>query len=203
MKPETIPSQQVKVLFLGPLGTYSHQAVRKFVRNEPADLIACRSIQDAVTKGAEDARLGRPVVVMVPVENSTLGIVQEALQCLSDPNLFFANGLSIVDEVDLTVAHALIIRALDSSVSNPLSRIEQVRSHEQALGQCSEFLNQHVPQAQRFFSNSTAEAVSYLRHAPAGRVAAVASELCAEMFGMQVIARNIQKSNGMYKDNVV
>ena len=177
--------------------------MRKFVRNEPADLIACRSIQEAVTKGAEDARLGRPVVVMVPVEISRLGIVQEELQCLSEPNLFFANGLSFVDEVDLTVAHALIIRALDSSVSNPLSRIEQVRSHEQALGQCSEFLNQHVPQAQRFFSNSTAEAVSYLRHAPAGRVAAVASELCAEMFGMQVIARNIQKSNGMYKDNVV
>lgn len=187
-------AEPTKVVFLGPLGTYSHQAVRNFVGDEQAVLEPRTSIQEAVQYGAENARIGCPVVVMMPVENSTLGIVHEALECMSDPALFRPDGLRIVDEVDLTVAHALIIKAPNTPHPRPFDAIQQVHSHEQALGQCAEFLDANLPHATRSPTHSTAEAVAMLEHCPPGTVAAIASEICADMFGMHVLARSVQMS---------
>ena len=198
MDPTAKTSESIKVVFLGPLGTYSHQAVLKFSGKFPLQLDPRTSIQEVVLRGAQDARIGRSVVVILAVENSTRGIVHEALQSLSNPHLFSRTGLRIVDEVDLTVAHALIVK---STLPNPFELIKEVHSHEQALGQCEDFLNKNLPHALRVQSHSTAEAVAKLDHSPPGSVAAIASEFCAQMFGMQVLAKSIQMAQCMLMDH--
>lgn len=198
MDPTAKTPESTKVVFLGPLGTYSHQAVLKFSGKAPVQLVPRTSIHEVVLHGAQDARLGRTVVVILPVENSTLGIVHEALESLSNPHLFSKHGLRIVDEVDLTVAHALIVK---SPAPHPFESIKEVHSHEQALGQCEDFLNKNLPHALRISSHSTAEAVAKLNHSPPGSVAAIASELCAQMFGMQVVAESIQLAQCMLADS--
>ena len=198
MDPTAKTPESIKVVFLGPLGTYSHQAVLKFSGKGTLQLVPQTSIREVVLHGAQDARLGHTVVVILPIENSTRGIVHEALESLSNPHLFSQHGLRIVDEIDLTVAHALIVKSI---IPNPFETIKEVHSHEQALGQCENFLNKYLPHALRIPSHSTAEAVAKLNQSPPGRVAAIASELCAEMFGMPVLAKSIQMTQCMSMDH--
>ena len=96
------------------------------------------------------------------------------------------------------MAHALIVKSI---IPNSFESIKEVHSHEQALGQCEKFLNKHLPHALRIPSHSTAEAVAKLNQSPPGRVAAIASELCAEMFGMPVLAKSIQMTQCMSMDH--
>ena len=198
MDPTAKTPESIKVEFLGPLGTYSHQAVLKFSGKGTFQLVPQASIREVVLHGAQDARLGHTVVVILPIENSTQGIVHEALESLTNPHLFSQHGLRIVDEIDLTVAHALIVKSI---IPNSFESIKEVHSHEQALGQCEKFLNKYLPHALRIPSHSTAEAVAKLNQSPPGRVAAIASELCAEMFGMPVLAKSIQMTQCMSMDH--
>ena len=112
MDPTAKTPESIKVVFLGPLGTYSHQAVLKLSGKGTLQLAPQTSIREVVLHGAQDARLGHTVVVILPIENSTQGIVHEALESLTNSHLFSQHGLRIVDEIDLTVAHALIVKSI-------------------------------------------------------------------------------------------
>ncbi|MDD3885292.1 MAG: prephenate dehydratase [Victivallaceae bacterium] len=159
------------IAFLGPNGTFSHQAViEKF--GHGVTLLPQRSIAD-VFRSVEN---GRADYGMVPVENTTEGVVNQTLDALMN------SGVGIVAEHELPVR--LILYGT--------GRIEDVRcvySHPQPFGQCREYLTSRLPGASQIEVTSTARAMEL-----AGRdsdSAAIAGKLAGELTPLPVLAENI------------
>ncbi|MFA5058132.1 MAG: prephenate dehydratase [Opitutaceae bacterium] len=160
------------VAYLGPEATNSHQAaMKKF--GASVDYHGMATIADiftAVEKGEADCGV-------IPIENSTEGSIREAL------DQFVDSDLKVVSQIYLEITHALIS-------ASPLEKIEKVYSKDQALAQCRRWLQRNLPHAQILSSVSTAKAVQIARKTPG--VAAVASPLAAEHYGVPVVEANIQ-----------
>ena len=126
------------VVYLGPEGTFTHQAARKnfggSVRLQPLRTIA--EIFEAVERG----KAGYGVI---PIENSNAGAVTGALDMLAE------SDLKIIAQIQLAVEQCLISRA-------PLEKIERVLSKDLGLAQCSQWLMHHLPNAALIPTDSTA-----------------------------------------------
>ncbi len=164
---------QRPVAYLGPEGSFTQQAqVRAFGSSVPA--LPLRSIADvfaAVESG--EASYG-----VVPVENSTEGVVSHSLDLLAE------SELKVVAQVTLSVEQCLVGQG-------PLAEVKQVLSKDIALAQCRGWLSRHLPGATLTETESTAGAVEQVAREPTGR-AAVASASAAESRGVPVLARGIQ-----------
>ncbi|MBS0631088.1 MAG: prephenate dehydratase [Verrucomicrobia bacterium] len=160
------------IAYLGPEATNTHQAaMKKF--GASVDYHAMATIGDiftAVEKGEAD-------YAVIPIENSTEGSVRDAL------DLFIESDLKIVSQIYLEITHSLIS-------NSPLEGIKKVYSKDQALAQCRNWLQRHVPHAQLIDAPSTARAVQIAKEEPGA--AAVATELAAATYGVPVLAKNIQ-----------
>lgn len=163
----------LSVAFLGPLGTYSEEAASKQFGglSHPVQCASIDEVFQSVETGAADYGV-------VPVENSTEGAIGRTL------DLLLATGAQICGEVTLPVHHNLIGREGDRT------GIARVYSHAQSLAQCHEWLNRNLPGVERQAVASNAEAAR-LAAAQAG-VAAIASKRAGELFGLQVLAENIE-----------
>jgi chorismate mutase/prephenate dehydratase len=161
------------VAFLGPEGTYSQEAaVKHFGGATP--LIACSSI-DEVFRRVEEGATGYAVV---PVENSSEGAIGRTL------DLLLATPARICGEVNLPIRHCLM------SKSKSRASIRKVYSHSQSLGQCQRWLARNLPNAQVIAAVSNAEAA---RLAARERgAAAIAGKTAAELYGLTLLARNIE-----------
>ena len=158
--------------YLGPEATYTHQAaLRNF--GVSLDYRAIKTIPDVFA----EVESGRADYGVIPIENSTEGAVFHSMDMLVE------SPLQICSQVYLAIEHCLISQS-------GLEQIKEVRSKDQALGQCREWLSRHLPAAARIDVVSTADAVCSAQ-ADAG-LAAVASELCAQRYGVPVQARGIQ-----------
>ena len=115
---------------------------------------------------------------MVPVENSTEGVVTRSL------DLLLNSPLHIVGEISLLVRHHLLRK--EASIEG----IEVVLAHPQALAQCQGWLNKHLPQAERRAVSSNAEGARLAASNPAW--AGIASERAGAEFGLHIAARAIQ-----------
>ncbi|HEV8446327.1 MAG TPA: prephenate dehydratase [Gemmatimonadaceae bacterium] len=164
---------EAHVAFLGPAGTFTHEAARVLC-GPNARYDACSTIDavfDAVRR--KDAPNG-----VVPIENSTEGSVTQALDCL------LAGDVRIAGEMVLDIVHCL------ASHAATIAEIERVYSHPQALAQCRRWLAANVPQARLVDSPSTAAAV---RHAAGDhRGAAIGSRFAAALHGVPVLHEAIQ-----------
>jgi len=168
----------LRVAFLGPEGTFSHQAVKSqfghSVQVMPQGSIP--SVFQSVERGQADYGV-------VPVENATEGAVDPTLDAFLD------SSLRIVAEILLPVDLALLMRHdLD------LSRVKRIYSHPQPLGQSQHWLAAHLPGAVTVAASSTTEAARMAREDAEG--AAVASELAAQLFDLKVAAASIQDLGG-------
>jgi chorismate mutase/prephenate dehydratase len=162
-----------RVAVLGPVGTFCEQAAIEFF-GSAAELIYCNSFDEvfqATTAGT--AQYG-----VVGVENSTEGAVARSL------DLFLRTPVHVIGEVSLLVRHHLLRQ------SPSLEGIDVVLAHPQALGQCQEWLNKHLPQAERRAVSSNAEGARLAATNPAW--AGLASERAASEFGLHVAAHAIQ-----------
>ena len=161
------------VAFLGPEGTFSHEAVLKHFGHSvsPQPLIAFDEVFREVESGSAD-------YAVVPVENSTEGAVNYTL------DLLLKTPLKICGEVELRIHDHLMSRESD------LKSIDLVYSHAQTLAQCREWLDAHLPNVERIPVSSNAEAVR--RAAEEGGAAAVAGISAAERFALPVLVRNIE-----------
>ncbi len=164
---------RVTVAFLGPVGTYSEQAVwRQF--GQAVEALSCVSI-DEVFRSVE---AGTAAFGVVPVENSTEGTINRTL------DLLLQTTLSISGEVALPVHHSLMTR------SGNMEQVTRICAHSQALAQCQAWLNQHYPHIERQAVASNGEAA---RLATEDRqVAAIASEMAAKRYGLSIVHANIQ-----------
>jgi len=162
----------LSVACLGPKGTFSEEAVVKhFGSQTPATL--CGSI-DEVFRAVEAGSVGYGVV---PVENSTEGAVGRTLDNL------LSTPLKICGEVVLPVHQNLLSRAAT------IAAVTRIYSHAQSLAQCSRWLNQNCPRAELVPVASNAEAA---RMAAEADTAAIAGRSAAELYGLPVLAANIE-----------
>src|SRR3954469_6773696 len=162
-----------RVAYLGPAGTFSEEAALGFFGSSIVR-VPCASIDEvfsATSSGAADFGV-------VPVENSTEGVVARSL------DLFLHTPLFIIGETSLFIRQNLLRR------ENSLDGIRAVCAHPQALAQCHGWLSHHLPDAERRPMASNAEGARQASLDPA--LAAIASARAASEFGLHVLAPAIQ-----------
>ena len=163
----------IRVAFLGPAGTFSEQAALQFF-GASIEPLPCVSI-DEVFRATAAGSAGYGVV---PVENSTEGVVSRSL------DLLLNTPLHIVGECSLLVRHNLL------RLSDSLDGIEAVYAHPQALAQCQGWLNTHLPDAERHAAASNAEGARLASTNPSW--AGIASDRAAARYGLHTAAQAIQ-----------
>jgi chorismate mutase / prephenate dehydratase len=166
--------QPLTIAYLGPPGTYTEAAaVTQF--GHFARTRALGSI-DEVFREVESEAVHYGVV---PVENSTEGMVNHTLDC------FMESSVLICAEVELPIHHAFLVSA--RRVDQPIT---EIISHAQSLAQCRGWLDSHYPGVQRTSVNSNAEAARLV--ADRSDAAAIAGEMAAERYGLKVLATRIE-----------
>ena len=159
--------------YLGPEGTFSQEAAVKHFGGHTA-FAPCGSI-DEVFRRVETGGVGYGVV---PVENSTEGAIGRTL------DLLLATPARVCGEVMLPIRQCLMARR------GRLGDIRKVYSHAQSLSQCQQWLARNLPQAGRIAVVSNAEAA---RLAARERgVAAIGPRSAAALYGLKLLARNIE-----------
>ncbi|MEX0618732.1 MAG: prephenate dehydratase [Pseudohongiellaceae bacterium] len=163
-----------RVAFLGPQGTFSHSAV---LRQFPAevslkDFVTIDEVFTAVENGEADFGV-------VPVENSTEGAVNNTQDCLVD------TSLKIVGEVIVPIEHHFLFKR-----GTDITRINKVVSHKQSLAQCRKWLVAQWPNLAQEEVASNAEAAR--RATVEDNVAAIAGEMAATIYGLEIAVSRIQ-----------
>ncbi len=162
------------IAYLGPEHTWTHQAaLSKFgasLRYSPQSSIA--DVFSEVSRGRADYGV-------VPIENSTEGAVSHTL------DVFMDSDLRICAQILLRIDHNLAARG-------PLSQVRQVFSHSQSLGQCRQWLREHLPTAELVPVSSNTRGAEIA--ANTANTAAICGELAAAHYGLTILERSIQDS---------
>jgi len=165
--------EPLKVAYLGPEGTFTQQAVnRHFGHSVHAMSVpGIDEVFDQVHSG--DADFG-----VVPVENSTQGIVSHTL------DMFLRSDLKICGEVELRIHQNLL------TLATSVNQIERVYSHEQSLSQCKGWLRDNLPGVELIAVGSNSDAARRVRNAP--EAAAIAGRSAADVYGLPVLFSDIE-----------
>ena len=162
------------VAFQGEPGAYSEQACRQFFGND-VKRIACPSFKSLF----DTVHRGEATCLMIPVENSVAGTVTNAIDLLIDYDF------NVIGEEIVKVDHCLM-----APEGTQLSDVKRVMSHWQALAQCNDTLkHMGVEQVPHY---NTAGAAKDLAASKEPNTAALASELSAEIYNLNILARNVQ-----------
>lgn len=165
--------RRVVVAFLGPVGTFSEQAVYQQF-GHAIQVLPCVSI-DEVFRATE---AGTADFGVVPIENSSEGAINRTL------DLLLQTSLAISGELAIPVQHSLM------SKSGNMDGITRICAHSQALAQCQAWLNQHYPHIERHAVASNAEAARMA--SGDATVAAIASEIAGQQYNLGVVSAHIQ-----------
>ena len=165
----------LKVAFLGPEGTFTQAAVLKHFGHSVRAL-ALPSTDDVF----QEVQAGTANFGVVPIENSSEGTVNNTL------DRFISTSLHICGEVELRIHHYLIGRM------KALEQIQRICAHPQALGQCRGWLDEHLPSIERVPVASNAEGARRARDERG--TAAIAGETAAEIYGLEILAPQIEDS---------
>jgi len=169
----------LEVACLGPLATYTHLAgVRHF--GSSAKFIPVKSIKEVF----EAVEYSQADYGVVPIENSTEGVVSYTL------DMFIDYDLRITAEVMLEISHNLL------SITGKMEEIEKIYSHPQATAQCRTWLERNLPDVPIFEATSTAQAAERAAQDPSA--AAIASELAAKTYNLSFVQRNIEDRKNNY-----
>ena len=172
--------QPLTIAYLGPPGTYTESAAIKqfghFVTTR-----AHSSIDEVFREvETEAAHYG-----VVPVENSTEGMVNHTLDC------FLTSSLMICSEIQMPIHHALMVH-----MRSDIKEVQEIYSHEQSFAQCRRWLDTNYPNVTRTPVHSNAEAARLA--AESEGTAAIAGEMAAERYGLRVVETHIEDEH----DNV-
>jgi chorismate mutase / prephenate dehydratase len=165
--------KNIQVAFLGPVGTYSEQAMHGYF-GQSIEGLACPSI-DEVFRAVE---AGGAEYGVVPIENSTEGAVSRTLDLLLETQLLIGGELA------LPIHHNLL------TLSGDLTGVKRVCAHPQALAQCQRWLSTQAPHLERQTVSSNAEGARLAAQDPA--VAAIAGDRAATQYGLQIVYSLIQ-----------
>jgi chorismate mutase/prephenate dehydratase len=165
--------EPLKVAYLGPEGTFTQMATKKQFGDSVIGmpLVTVDDVFREVT--SESCNYG-----VVPVENSTEGVINHTL------DNFMNSNLRICGEVELRVHHHLMVSPQAEG------EIKRIYSHQQTLGQCRRWLNGHYPNVPRLTATSNAEAAR--RVAEEKDAAAIAGEIAADIYDLKILSRQIE-----------
>lgn len=163
----------MKVAFLGPKATFSHLATMQHF-GLSAELVPLKAIPAVF----EEVEKGKAYYGVVPVENSTEGVVSHTL------DMFVDSGLTITAEIMLEVHHDMLSR------TGRLEDIKKVYSHQQPLAQCRKWLDENLPGVPLVDVSSTATAAQIV--SDDYTAAAIASELAASLYDLKVVRSRIE-----------
>jgi len=168
----------IRAGYLGPEGTFTHEALIDAAGGAELELVSFPTIYDTVM-AVHDRAVDR---ALVPIENSLEGSVNATLDALS----LETEDVAIVGEVVHPIRHCLIARG-----ELELEQIETVVSHPQATAQCARFIRTRLPGARVLQGSSTAEAVRVVadHHGP---WAALGNRLAAERYGCVVLRAGVE-----------
>ncbi|NLM94971.1 MAG: prephenate dehydratase [Firmicutes bacterium] len=172
----------MKVGYLGPPGTFSHEAALRVVGDGPGLLCPYPTIP-AVFAALEGGQIETGVV---PVENSLEGSVVQTMDILAR-----SRDVQVRGEVVIPIEHYLL------GLPGKSKTVELIISHPQALAQCQEYLGRRYPNARLVHVESTAKAASSLPRF-LGRAAAVGPRALAALYGLEILAGQIQDSRDNY-----
>lgn len=161
------------IAFQGEPGAYSHQACIEAQPNLAP--IPCRTFEDVI----DAVRKGDAELAMLPVENSTYGRVADIHHLLP------ASGLHIIDEAFVRVHINLL-----APKGTRLDQVKNAMSHPVLLGQCRDFLAEHG--IHRITGADTAGSAQHVAEVNNPELAALASELAGDIYGLDVLARHIE-----------
>lgn len=163
--------KRLTVSYFGPEATYTHQAaVKHFGR---AEFVPEKSIGDVF----DDVESGRADYGVVPIENSTEGVVNHTL------DMFMESDLVICAERQDPISHCFM-------AAPGTGKIKRIASHPQALAQCRKWLESHMAGVPVDTAASTADAAAQAALHPG--VAAIASPLAADIYRLNILAPAIQ-----------
>jgi chorismate mutase / prephenate dehydratase len=165
--------QPLKIAFLGPEGTFTQTAALKHFGHSVHTLPLA-----AIDEVFREVEAGSAHYGVVPVENSTEGVVNHTLDML------LHSPLKICGEVELRIHQHLL------STASSLGDITRLYAHQQSLAQCREWLDANLPHAERVPIGSNAEAAARAREEEG--TAALAGVTAAELYGLGVLASNIE-----------
>jgi chorismate mutase / prephenate dehydratase len=162
----------MSIAYLGPEATFTHQAaIQKF--GSSLRYVSQKTIADVF---AEVSR-NRADYGVVPVENTTEGVVTHTL------DMFVDSDLKIVSQIVLPIQYCL-------AGNCRLQDIKRLYVHPQALGQCRQWVQEHLPKVEIFETSSNARSAEL---AAQGKVnAAITGILAAEKYGLPVLKQDIQ-----------
>jgi chorismate mutase / prephenate dehydratase len=165
--------QPLTVAFLGPEGTFSHQASKEHF-GLGARLLPGRTIHDVF----DEVERGRAAYGVVPIENTTEGVVGETL------DRFRSTTVHIVAEQVIEVSHHLLNK------SGRIEDIQKLFTHPQPAAQCRTWLREHLTDVTMVEVGSTAMAARLAAEDPAA--AAIAGEVAARLYDLKVVRARIE-----------
>ncbi|KAI4913327.1 hypothetical protein J4E85_010780 [Alternaria conjuncta] len=188
------------VAFLGPEGSYTHQAALSAFppaspTTPPVTLTPSITIEDVFSA----VQSGIAYRGVVPFENSSNGSVVFTLDLFADLNNKYPDIL-VTGEAYVAVKHCLLGYSNASSTGErdgdgrngkDFSHIKKLYSHPQAWGQCKNFLAKYLKTAERHDVSSTSKAAEIASQDKTGESAALSSEIAAELFRLDVLAKEI------------
>ncbi len=173
------------IYYLGPKGSNVNLAMLKFIELcniNYQNIIPVKSIKGVLEAHKKD----KSSICVLPIENSIEGIVRETID-----NLLNFEDTKILAQVSLPINHILM------GVTKDKKNIKKIISHPQALAQCSKYLYKNFPDAELKEFSSTSYAAEKVRSENDETTAAIANEICAKLFNLNILDRNLNDE----KDN--
>ena len=170
-------SKKFKVAFQGEKGAYSHLACLEIFPN--VDVKACKTFDEAFMMAKESSEYK----IVIPITNSSTGSIADMHYLLPKYKL------QIHAEHFQKVSHNLL-----GIKNSKIQDIKAVRSHAQALSQCSKIILENNFKA--LVSADTAGSAKLISEKKDKREAAIASELAAKIYGLEILKRNVEDETG-------
>lgn len=162
----------LSIAYLGPDGTFTHLAAAKKFGKKPR-YIPVDSIGDVFDKVERD----EVDYGVVPIENSTEGVVSYTL------DMFFTSNLKICSQITLNISHSLLSRA-------PLEKIKVIYSNPQVFAQCRKWISTNLPNVELIDASSTAKAAQLACRS--SQCACIGNKILAAMYGLKIINSSIE-----------
>ncbi|WP_404297786.1 prephenate dehydratase [Halomonas sp.] len=166
--------QPIKVAYLGPEGTFTQQAALKHFGESAVSLPMA-----AIDEVFREVEAGAVNYGVVPVENSTEGVINHTLDSFMD------SSLRICGEVVLRIHHHLLV-----GEATRQDKVSRIYSHPQSFAQCRKWLDAHYPHAERVPVSSNAEASRLVK--TEWHSAAIAGDMAAKLYGLTRLAEKIE-----------
>jgi prephenate dehydratase len=176
-----------KVAIQGEEASFHDIAAMKFFGPD-IKRVCCKTFKDTFAA----VKSGKATHAVCAIENSLYGSINETYDLLAK------NDFAIIGEIYLRVKQCLIVLP-----GTKLKDIKEVCSHPVALAQCEEYLDKALPSAERLEFHDTAASVEKVKGQQEKKVAAIASSEAAELYGMEILAEEIETNKQNYTRFIV